>query len=102
MRPSVRPGKVCGKPLSLRTLAQPCPMHKCLLLNAGKGPCCVAGHAYGIRSNTASISWQQGQQADKVGPNISLLSEELQGQRHEQLNEHLGSILIKPHSHCKV
>ncbi len=37
-----------------------------------------------------------------VRPNISLLAEELQGQWHEKLNRHLGDVLIKPYSHCKV
>ena len=44
---------------------------------------------------------QQRPQLDK-GPNISLLAEELQGQWHGQLNRHLGHILIKPYSNCKV
>ena len=36
------------------------------------------------------------------GPDISLLADELQGQWHEQLNRHLGHVLIKPYSHRKV
>ncbi len=83
-------------------MAQPCQVLKRLLLKSGKGPCCVAGHTYGINGSTDSKSQQQSQQAYKVGPNISLLSEELQGQWHKELNEHLGSILIRPHSRLKV
>ena len=64
--------------------------------------CCVAGHAYGISGSTASKSQQQSQQPDEIGPNISLLPEELQGQWHERLNKHLGSIVIKPGSNRKV
>ncbi len=44
---------------------------------------------------------QQSQQLDK-GPNTSLLAEELQTQWHEKLNMHLGNILIRPGSGCKV
>ncbi len=44
---------------------------------------------------------QQSPQLDS-GPEISLLAEELQGQWHEQLNRHLGHILIKPYSRRKV
>ncbi|DBA89156.1 TPA: hypothetical protein ACH3X1_016317 [Trebouxia sp. C0004] len=36
------------------------------------------------------------------GPDISLLSGEMQGQWHVKLNRHLGHILIKPYSSCKV
>ena len=59
---------------------------------------CFAGHAYGINGSTDSKSQQQSQQPDQIGPNISLLPEELQGQWHEQLKRHLGSIVIKPYS----
>jgi len=94
-----------ARQLSLHTSAQPRQMLKCLLLNAGYGPhmqCCVAGHAYGISDSTDSKSQQQSQQPDEIGPNISLLPQELQGQWHEQLNGHLGSIVIKPYSNRKV
>jgi len=63
---------------------------------------CFAGHAYGINGSTDSKSQQQSQQPDQIGPNISLLPEELQGQWHEQLKRHLGSIVIKPYSNRKV
>ncbi len=36
------------------------------------------------------------------GPNIRLLANELQKQWHDQLNMHLGNILIKPASNRKV
>ncbi len=39
---------------------------------------------------------------EEVGPKISLLAKNLQAQWHEKLNRHLGNILIKPYSHCKV
>jgi len=64
--------------------------------------CRSAGHAYGIDGRTDSISQQQDQQRNGLGPDISLLAEELQGQWHEKLNRHLGDILIKPYSNCKV
>ena len=63
--------------------------------------CCVAGHAYGSGS-IKNRPQQQSQQPDEIGPNISLLPEELQCQWHEELNKHLGSIVIKPHSQRKV
>jgi len=44
---------------------------------------------------------QQSSQLDK-GPDISLLAGELQKQWHEQLNMHLGNILIRPGSDRKV
>ena len=44
---------------------------------------------------------QQSQQVDK-GPDTSLLADELQKQWHDRLNMHLGNILIRPASHCKV
>ena len=64
--------------------------------------CCAAGHAYGINGSIAHKSQQASQQPDKVRPNISLLQEELKAQWHDQLNEHLGSIVIKPSSNRKV
>ncbi len=44
---------------------------------------------------------QQRHQLDSK-PDISRLAEDLQGQWHEQLNRHLGHILIKPYSNRKV
>jgi len=44
---------------------------------------------------------QQSRQLDG-GPNISLLADKLQKQWHEQLNMHLGNILIRPGSKRKV
>ncbi len=61
-----------------------------------------AGHAYSINDSTGNIPQQQGQQPDEAGPDISLLREDLQGQWHEKLNRHLGNVLIKPYSKCKV
>jgi len=61
-----------------------------------------AGHAYSINDSTGNIRQQQGQQPDEAGPDISLLTEELQGQWHEKLNRHFGHILIKPYSNRKV
>ena len=61
-----------------------------------------AGHAYSINDSTGNTPQQQGQQPDEAGPNISLLTEELQGQWHEKLNRHFGHILIKPYSARKV
>ncbi len=48
------------------------------------------------------MSQQQNQQQHGVGPDTSLLAEELQGQWHEKLNRHLGNMLIKPYSKSKV
>ncbi len=61
-----------------------------------------AGRAYSVTGSTGSIPQQQSQQPDQAGPNITLLSEELQGQWHEELNRHLGNIVIKPYSQHKV
>ncbi len=61
-----------------------------------------AGRAYSINDCSDSIPQQQSQQPDEAGPDISLLSEELQGQWHEKLNRHLGHILIKPYTKRKV
>ena len=44
---------------------------------------------------------QQRHQLDSK-PDISRLAEDLQGQWHEQLNRHLGHILIKPYSNRKA
>ena len=61
-----------------------------------------AGRAYSVTGSTGSIPQQQSQQPDQAGPNITLLSEELQGQWHEELNRYLGNIVIKPYSQHKV
>ncbi len=42
------------------------------------------------------------EQPEEVGPNTSLLAEELQAQWQEKLNRHLGHISIKPNSKRKV
>ncbi len=65
---------------------------------------CPAETASGISSSRDRICKQQLQKElpTKVEPNISMLAEELQGQWHEQLNMHLGSILIRPGSNRKV
>jgi hypothetical protein len=47
------------------------------------------------------MSQQQSPPLDS-GPNTSLLADKLQKQWHENLNMHLGNILIRPASHCKV
>ena len=62
---------------------------------------CV-GHVSGASCSTDNTQQQQKQQPHAGGPNISLLSEDLQGQWHKELNVHLGNILIRPGSHRKV
>ncbi len=59
--------------------------------------CWSAGLSYDINCSTDSRPQQHG-----VGPDTSLLAEQLQKQWHEKLNQHLGNVLIKPHSNCKV
>ncbi len=61
-----------------------------------------AGRAYSINHCSDNIPQQQSRQLHEVGPDISLLAEELQGQWHKKLNRHLVHILIKPYSNCKV
>ncbi|DBA90888.1 TPA: hypothetical protein ACH3X2_004258 [Trebouxia sp. C0005] len=60
------------------------------------------GHAYSSNDSTGNIPQQQGQQPDETGPDISLLTEELQGQWLEESNRHVGHILIRPWSNRKV
>ncbi len=45
---------------------------------------------YGISASADSMPQQQSQQLGK-GPNTSLLADELQKQRHEKLNMHIGN-----------
>jgi len=54
-----------------------------------------------MATSADSMPRRQSQQLDG-GPDISLLDEEVQKQWHEQLNRHLGHILIKPYSNRKV
>ena len=42
------------------------------------------------------------EQLAEVGPNISMLAEQMQGQWHEKLNRHLSDIVVMPYSHHKV
>ena len=61
-----------------------------------------AGRAHSIDACSDIIPQQQSRQFHEVGPDISLLTAELQAQWHEKLNRHLGHFLIKPYSHRKV
>ncbi|DBB16114.1 TPA: hypothetical protein ACH3X3_003476 [Trebouxia sp. C0006] len=60
--------------------------------------------ASGISSSTDRICKQQLQkeQCEEVGPDVSLLVDDLQKQWHEKLNMHLGNTLIRPGSDRKV
>ncbi len=60
--------------------------------------------ASGISSSTDRMCKQQLQkeQCEEVGPDISLLVDDLQKQWHEKLNMHLGNTLIRPGSDRKV
>ncbi len=58
----------------------------------------------GISSSTDRICQQQLQkeQCEELGPNISLLADELQKQWHDRHNMLLGNVLIRPGSSRKV
>ncbi len=60
--------------------------------------------ASGISSSTDRIRKQQLQkeQCQEVGPDVSLLVDDLQKQWHDKLNMHLGNTLIRPGSDRKV
>ncbi len=84
---------------------------KALVLQLIPDACQLLTHAFwpaeiapGISSSRDSVCKQQLQkeQREEIGPNISLLADDLQKQWLEKLNVHLGSILIRPASHRKV
>ncbi|DBA98572.1 TPA: hypothetical protein ACH3X1_014375 [Trebouxia sp. C0004] len=60
------------------------------------------GHSSGSNGGTDCTRQQLERQLYETEPDTSLLAEELQGQWHEKLNKHLGSIVVRPHSDRKV
>ncbi|DBA68619.1 TPA: hypothetical protein ACH3X2_013557 [Trebouxia sp. C0005] len=110
LRHSRRPGQVqqCTRLMSI-CVQQPQESSRCMLAscmqssNYFQHPFCTE-KACGISSHSDSICKHQLQkeQGEEVGPNISLLADELQKSWREKLNMHLGNILIRPGSKRKV
>ncbi|DBB15661.1 TPA: hypothetical protein ACH3X3_003872 [Trebouxia sp. C0006] len=106
---SRRPAQVqqCARLMSICG-QQPQESSKCVLASVHAStyfqhPFCTE-IASGISSSTDRIRKQQLQkeQCQEVGPDISLLVDDLQKQWHEKLNMHLGNTLIRPGSDRKV